>query len=42
MVIDSNQAAAGNAGWALQLTIGRYWPGVPEPERWAKIPPSAQ
>jgi hypothetical protein len=28
-----NKPAAGNAGFASQLTIGHYWPGVPEPER---------
>jgi len=31
----SNKPAAGNAGIAPQLAIGRHWPGVPEPERWA-------
>src|SRR5690349_5061696 len=29
----ANMPAAGNAGIASQLTIGRHWPGVPEPER---------
>jgi len=28
-----NKPAAGNAGIAPRLTIGHYWPGVPEPER---------
>jgi len=28
-----NKPAAGNAGIAAWLTIGRHWPGVPEPER---------
>jgi hypothetical protein len=26
--------AAGNAGIASRLPIGRHWPGVPEPQRW--------
>jgi hypothetical protein len=29
----SNNPAAGNAGIASRLTIGRLSPGVPEPER---------
>jgi hypothetical protein len=28
-----NKPAAGNAGIAPQLTIGRHWPGVGEPDR---------
>jgi hypothetical protein len=31
-----SKPAAGNAGFAPQLTIEHYWPGVPEPERWLK------
>jgi len=31
-----NNPAAGNAGIAPRLRIGHHWPGVPEPERWAK------
>jgi len=29
----ANKPAAGNAGIAPRLTIGRHWPGVPEPGR---------
>ncbi len=40
-----NKPAAGNAGFASRLAIGRHWPGVPEPERLAKAgiePPKRQ
>jgi len=29
----SNYPAAGKAGIASRLAIGRYWPGLPEPGR---------
>jgi hypothetical protein len=32
----SNNPAAGNAGIASRSAIGRHWPGVPEPERYAQ------
>jgi hypothetical protein len=36
---DVAEPAAGKAGSAFQLAINDYWPGLPEPERWA-TPPS--
>ena len=32
---EPNKPAAGNAGFASRLAIGRHWRGVPEPEHWA-------
>jgi hypothetical protein len=31
----TNHPAPGKAGIARMLTIGHYWPGLPEPVRWA-------
>jgi len=35
MTVWPNNPASGNVGFAPLLVIERYWPGVPEPERWA-------
>ncbi len=37
MTIMPNKPAAPNAGTASQLIIGRHWPGVGEPERYAIV-----